>query len=235
MPWFRVPRGAGPHGPRDRAPSPFSLKKHDRSFKSPVVGRGETTRQRILDHAMAVASAEGFDGLTIGRLSADLKLSKSGLFAHFGSKEALQEALLELTADRFVDAVIRPAITANPRGLPRLRAAFENWLEWGRAPDLPGGCLLIAAGFEFDDRPGLVRDLLVRYQRDLLATLARSVRLAAAEGHLAPDTDPDQAAFEIYGLILSFHHAYRLLQDAEADRRVRAAFERLLRSYGAAD
>lgn len=182
---------------------------------------------------MAVASAEGFEGLTIGRLSADLKLSKSGLFAHFGSKEALQEALLALTAERFVGAVIRPAIDGHARGLPRLRAAFENWLEWGKAPELPGGCLLIAAGFEFDDRPGLVRDLLVRYQTQLLGTLARSVRLAVEAGHLDAEADPDQVAFEIYGLILSFHHAYRLLEDAEAEQRVRTAFERLLRSYGA--
>jgi AcrR family transcriptional regulator len=129
------------------------------------VGRGESTRQRILEHAMAVASAEGFDGLTIGRLSADLGLSKSGLFAHFGSKEALQEALLDLTAARFTERVIRPALEA-PRGLPRLEAVIERWLEWGRGSDMPGGCLLMAAGFEFDDRPGLIREVLVRHQRD---------------------------------------------------------------------
>jgi len=198
------------------------------------VGKGELTRQRILDHALAVASAEGFEGLTVGRLSTDLGLSKSGLFAHFGSKESLQAAVLELTAARFIDTVLRPAL-AHPRGLPRLRAAFENWLEWDKAPALPGGCPLLAAGFEFDDKPGLLHDTLARHQRDLLATLARSARMSVEAGHLDADADPEQLAFELLGLIFSFHHAHRLLRDAAAEARVRAAFARLLRSYGATE
>jgi AcrR family transcriptional regulator len=190
------------------------------------VRKGETTRQAILEHATALASKVGLEGLSIGGLAEDLELSKSGLFAHFQSKEALQLQVVDHAARRFVDAVVRPALTA-PRGEPRVRAVFERWMEW---PRLPGGCFFVSAISEFDDRPGLVRDRLVQLQKDWLETIANTVRTAIAEGHFHADADPEQFAHDLYGVMLGYHHAARLLGDPRATERARRAFEALLRA-----
>src|SRR4026209_785464 len=126
--------------------------------------KGAQTRENILDHAVRLASETGLEGLTIGTLADELKLSKSGLFAHFRSKEALQVQVLEHVAARFVDFVVKPAL-AEPRGAPRLRALFERLIEWPKRKEFPGGCPIIAAASELDDRPGPARDLLVGQQR----------------------------------------------------------------------
>ncbi len=193
------------------------------------MGKGDQTREAILERALRLASQVGLEGLTIGRLAGDLDLSKSGLFAHFQSKEALQVQTLERAAERFTSAVVRPALEA-PRGLRRARALLENWLRWPEAVPQPGGCVFVAAAAELDDRPGPARDLLVRLQRDWLGVLARTFRGAIENGELREGADPDQLAFELYGIMLSCHHASRLLRDEKAAPRARKAFDRLVAS-----
>lgn len=196
------------------------------------MGKGEDTRGAILDRAIGLASQVGLEGVTIGRLAETLDLSKSGLFAHFRSKEALQIAILERAADLFVGAVVRPALAA-PRGEPRLRALFECWLRWPRTVPQPGGCIFVQVATELDDRPGPARDRLVQLQRDWLDVIATTARGARDDGQLRSDADPAQLAFELYGIMLVAHHATRLLRDPRADERARRAFERLLDSVRA--
>ena len=184
------------------------------------------TRQAVLDEATRIASRVGLDGLTIGSLARQTQLSKSGLFAHFRSKESLQLQVLEHAAAHFLDVVVRPALEA-PRGEPRLRELFERWLAWA-ANALPGGCLFVAAGTEFDDQPGPVRDCLVRGQRDWMETISHVFRTGVAEGHFRPDADPDQFAQDVHGVLLAYHHASRLLGDPNAQMRARRAFDTLL-------
>lgn len=191
------------------------------------MGKGEETRQTVLDHALQEASRLGLEGLSIGNLAKELGLSKSGLFAHFQSKEALQIQVLELASQRFVEAVVAPALK-KPRGIPRIRELFERWMGWSEKAGLPGGCLFVAAAVELDDQPGPVRDALVRSQRDWLDALSKAVQIAVAEGHFRPDVDPDQFAHDLYGVILGYHHAHRLLRDRKARARAIRAFEALL-------
>jgi AcrR family transcriptional regulator len=191
------------------------------------MGKGEITRQAILDKATAVASQAGLDGLTIGKLADELALSKSGLFAHFGSKESLQVAVLENAAARFVDIVVKPALRA-PRGEARLRALFENWSLWPKKSRLPGGCVFVAAGVELDDQPGPARDCLVRQQRDFLNLIATTVKGAIAERQFRQDLDAEQFAHDFYAVMLGYHHAFRLLRDPRAEKRATRAFEALV-------
>jgi AcrR family transcriptional regulator len=191
------------------------------------VRKGDLTRQSILEHAAGLASRVGLEGLTIGRLADDLDLSKSGLFAHFHSKEALQVQVLEHAAARFTEVVIRPALSA-ARGEPRLRALFERWRRWPKESGMPGGCFFVQAAVELDDQPGPARELLVRQQKDWLDVIATVIRTAVAEGHFRKDVDAEQLAFELYGVMLAWHHAARLLRDARAEGRARAAFEGLV-------
>lgn len=191
------------------------------------MGKGETTRAAILEHATTLATSIGLDALSIGKLATDLNLSKSGVFAHFQSKEALQLAVVETAVAHFTDLVVRPGLKA-PRGEPRLRALLERWLAWGALSAKPGGCFFVAAAAELDDRPGPARDALVASQRDWLELLAGAIGAAVREGHLRPDLDPEQLAFELYGVVLSTHHRARLLGERDAFTRARAAIERLL-------
>ncbi|HET7747338.1 MAG TPA: TetR/AcrR family transcriptional regulator [Vicinamibacteria bacterium] len=191
--------------------------------------KGEHTRQSILKHALALSSQVGLGGLTIGHLAEQLGLSKSGLFAHFRSKEALQIQVLQYAAEQFVQRVVRPALTA-PRGEPRVRAIFERWSEWGMHRPLPGGCVFVAAASELDDQPGPVRDQLVRTQREWLDFLATASRMGVEKGEFRAEADADQFAHDLYGIMLAFHHAHRLLGDPAADTRARRAFEALISS-----
>jgi AcrR family transcriptional regulator len=176
-----------------------------------------------------LASQVGLDGLTIGRLADDLDLSKSGLFAHFQSKEALQVQVLRHAADRFVEAVLRPALKA-PRGESRVRQLFERWLDWPRVVPQPGGCVFVAAATELDDKPGPARDLLVELQRDWLEVIANAVRTAIGTGDFHGGVDPEQFAQDLYGIMLASHHATRLLRDPKAVTRARAAFEAIVKA-----
>jgi AcrR family transcriptional regulator len=193
------------------------------------MAKGDETRARILDRAFRLASRDGLEGLTLGTLAADLGLSKSGLFAHFRSKEELQVEVLAAAAREFEDFVLRPAFTA-PRGAPRLKRLFDNWLRWVNDPALPGGCIFVAASAELDDREGRARDFLVGTQRQLLATIAKSARLSIEAGHFRRDLDCEQIGFELYGIVLGYNHAKRLLRDPRAEARARAAFRRLMTS-----
>jgi AcrR family transcriptional regulator len=191
------------------------------------MSKGEATRQTILDHSVSLASTVGLDGLTIGRLAEELALSKSGLFAHFRSKETLQIQTLEHAGARFVDLVIRPSL-ATPRGESRIRAAFRLWMDWPRKSGLPGGCLFVAAAAELDDQPGAARDHLVAQQRQWLALLANVVRGAITEGHFRAEVEPEQFAQDLYGVMLACFLSQRLLADPDAGRRARTAFENLV-------
>ena len=194
--------------------------------------KGEQTRTAILDAALAIASRLGLEGLTIGSLADATGMSKSGLFAHFGSREDLQLAVLEHAAQRFGDRVLRPALKID-RGLPRMRALFERWLDWTNESGLPGGCIMISAAAEYDDRPGPIRDAVIAYQRLGASIEEKAVRLAIEEGHLRPDTDPEQIAFEMLGIVLANHNHRRLLGDKEARKRSLVAFEELIARHAA--
>jgi len=192
-----------------------------------ITAKGADTRHAVLERAVALASKVGLGGLTIGTLAEDLKLSKSGLFGHFRSKEALQIQVLNHAAERFVEAVIRPAL-AQPRGEPRVRSIFHRWLDWARSSPMPGGCLFVAAATELDDKDGPVRDRLQQLQREWLGVLATSYQKGIEEGHFPKDADPDQFAHDLYGVMLAYHHAHRLLRDPKAEVRARHAFQALL-------
>lgn len=194
--------------------------------------KGELTRQVILERAVRLASRVGLQGLSIGGLAEELQLSKSGLFAHFRSKASLEVEVLEAATALFTEAVIRPAL-ARPRGEPRIRALFERWLEWSRNAMLEGGCIFVAASAELDDTPGPARDRLVQSQKDWLDCLAQTARTAINEGYFRPDTDVEQFATEVHGVMLAYHHSARLMRDAKAEQRARRAFENVLRAYRA--
>jgi len=189
--------------------------------------KGERTRQSILDRAVALASLEGLEGLTIGRLADDLGMSKSGLFAHFGSKEELQLATIEAAAGRFIDEVFRPALKTE-RGYPRLMAICRSWLSYIRREVFPGGCFFEAASFEFDGRPGAVRDAIAKRMNDWVVALEKAINMAKDEGHLRRDVDPKQLAFEINSLFFGANFAYQLRDDKRAlDRAMKAIEARL--------
>lgn len=193
-----------------------------------MVSKGESTRNLILDRAMAEASLVGLEGLSIGGMARDVGMSKSGLFAHFSSKLELQHQVLQMAIDRFVESVIAPAFQ-QPRGEPRFRALFENWLEWEDSDWMPGGCIFISTANELDDRPGPLRDLLVDSQRSWMQALAKAASLGVEERHFRAGLDCDQMAYEIYSIILAYHHCHRLLRDPRSRERVQRAFERLIR------
>jgi AcrR family transcriptional regulator len=193
----------------------------------PATAKGAQTREAILETALSLASVGGLAGLSIGSLAREVGLSKSGLFAHFGSKEELELAVLQTAVDRFVSEVVTPALR-QPRGEPRVRALFERWLDWEVAKFLPGGCPFLAVAKEVDDRPGPVRDFLVRTQRDWLDALAAAARIAVVEGHFREDLDAEQFAYEVYSTILGCSQFHRLLRDPATWERCRAAFDGLL-------
>jgi AcrR family transcriptional regulator len=195
------------------------------------VRKGEQTRTLILTEAVALASQVGLEGLSIGALADRMDMSKSGLFAHFGSKEDLQLLTLRQAQRLFQDRVLSPALK-EPRGVPRLRALFTAWLaSIERNDDPPCSALILAASAEFDDRPGTVRDLLVAGQRELRGVIAKAIRLAIDEGQLQPRVDPWQLSFEVFGIVLAAHHDRRLLDDARSAARAQDAFERLIEAY----
>jgi AcrR family transcriptional regulator len=189
-----------------------------------------STRDLILDHAYELARNDGLEGLSIGTLAIDVGMSKSGLFAHFGSREDLQLAVLDTGTRRFMTKVLLPALK-RPRGLPRLRSIVANWLEWGR--EYQSGCVLLSATSEYDGRNGALHDKVVEQQAGWRGELQRAIAQAAAEGHLRADTDTAQLAFEIYALMLGVHHDAGLFGFDEAGQRAAQAFERLWRSWQA--
>jgi AcrR family transcriptional regulator len=191
--------------------------------------KGQQTRAAILDAALGLASHVGLEGLSIGALAEVTQMSKSGVFAHFGSREELQISVVREYNAKFEEEVFYPAL-AEPRGLPRLRALFERWVK-RVSVELDSGCIYISGAVEFDDRPGPVRDALVSMVRAWHSALERAIRLAVEEGHLKPDTDAMQLLFELHGLILALHHDARFLRLPGAMDRVQRAFEHALAHY----
>lgn len=191
--------------------------------------KGQQTRAAILDAALGLASHVGLEGLSIGALAEVMQMSKSGVFAHFGSREELQISVIREYHARFEDEVFFPSIR-EARGLPRLKALFERWVR-RVSVELDSGCIYISGAVEFDDRPGPVRDALASMVRAWQTALERSIRIAVEEGHLRADTDSGQMLFEIHGLILALHHDARFLRNAGVLDRARAGFERVVAFY----
>ena len=191
--------------------------------------KGQRTRASILQRAVDLASLEGLEGLTIGRLAEELRMSKSGLFAHFGSKEELQLAAIEAAGERFIDEVVRPALNAE-RGYPRLVAICHSWLDYVRRRVFPGGCFFAAASFEFDGRPGPVRDAIAAMMDSWIVALEKAVRMARDEGHLHPKVDPKQLAFEINALFFGANFSYQMRDNKRAIGRAWKAIENRLES-----
>jgi AcrR family transcriptional regulator len=190
--------------------------------------KGMATREWILDRAYELARQAGLEGLSIGAVALSAGMSKSGVFAHFGSREQLQLALLDSVGARFVAFVKTPALR-EPRGLPRLRKMAHLWCEWSRIHQ--SGCVLLSAAVEYDGRDGSVREHVLRQQADWRDQLRRAIRLAIEVGHLRTDTDATQLAFEIYCLMLGLHHDAGLFGYEEARHRTELALERLFASY----
>jgi len=185
------------------------------------------TRDAIVARAVDVASLEGLEGITIGRLASDLTMSKAGVIGHFGSKEALQLAAVKDASARFRTAVWAPAEHVTP-GLPRLRAIADHWLDYCESETFPGGCFLSAASFEFDDREGAVRDAVAAALALWHRVLSAEVGTAVGAGDMPADTDPDQIAFELEAITLGATQARRLHRDPHAGERARRATTRLL-------
>jgi AcrR family transcriptional regulator len=179
--------------------------------------KGERTRHSILERAVDVASLEGLEGLTIGRLAEELSMSKSGLFAHFGSKEDLQIATIEAAQERFRVEVLRPAF-AEPRGLPRLTALCLAFVGYVERRVFPGGCFFAGASFEFDGRRGAVREMIARAMDGWIETLETAITMARDEGHIDPHVDTKQLAFELNSIFMGLTFAFELLKDPEAPR-----------------
>lgn len=191
------------------------------------MGKGERTRAAILDQALALTSTDGLSGLTIGSLADATGMSKSGLFAHFGSKEQLQQAVLERASELFGEAVVRPAL-AEPPGLPRLEAMFRNWIAWTRRSELPGGCPFQIASAEVDDKPGPLRDAVAGNMDRLRGVLAGAAQRAVEAGDLRADLDVDQFVFGLIGIYHAYNHMNRLLRDPQAGAMAEKAFRALV-------
>ena len=191
--------------------------------------KGELTRAAILDVALELSSRDGLEGLTIGVLADRMNMSKSGVFAHFGSREDLQLEVVKLYHHRFEQEVFFPSVR-EPRGLPRLQSMFDRWLA-RVSVEIASGCIYISGAVEYDDRPGPIREQLVSMVQAWQNALLRSVQQAIDTGDLKPDTDAQQMVFEMYGLILALHHDARFLRMPGSVERARRGFERLIENY----
>ena len=194
--------------------------------------KGQQTKQAIVEAALGLATQIGLEGLSIGAVAELMQMSKSGVFSHFGSREELQISVVREYFRHFEEEVFRPAL-AQSRGLPRLRALFDNWMK-RVSVELQSGCIFISGAVEFDDRPGPVRDALVSSVQTWLAAFHRAIVQAREEGQLPPQADEKQMAFEIHGLILALHYEARFLKTPGAIDRAVLAFDRVLQRHGAA-
>ena len=191
--------------------------------------KGELTRAAILDVALELASREGLEGLTIGLLADKMNMSKSGVFAHFGSREDLQMEVLKLYHRRFEQEVFVPSVK-EARGIPRLQAMFARWIK-RVSVEIASGCIYISGAVEYDDRPGPIREELVAMVRAWQGALLRCVQQCIDSGQLQLDTDAQQMVYEMYGLILALHHDARFLRRPGSIDRARVGFDRLLENY----
>jgi AcrR family transcriptional regulator len=182
--------------------------------------KGVRTREAILARAVDIASAQGLEGLTVGSLAEQLGMSKSGLFAHFGSKEELQLATVEMARQVFIEKVTLPAIAA-PKGMPRLWSLIDHWLALVEKRVFEGGCFFTAASFEFDGRLGVVRDRIAEIMHEWINCITSSVKKAQEVGHLDPKLDATRLAFEFHAIAIGAHWAHQLLEDRHAYSRAR--------------
>ncbi|MGE0331420.1 MAG: TetR/AcrR family transcriptional regulator [Ramlibacter sp.] len=204
--------------------------------KSPRPGgralqKGQQTKAVIVEAALGLATQIGLEGLSIGALAEVTQMSKSGVFAHFGSREELQISVIREYHTRFEDEVFYPAMR-EPRGLPRLRALFANWMK-RTSVEIDSGCIYISGAVEFDDRAGPVRDALASSVMTWHAAMKRALVVAREEGHLRADVDEEQMLFEIHGLILALHYEARFLKNPGSIDRAKRGFNNILRLYGA--
>lgn len=190
------------------------------------MGKGEQTRALIVDQAVALAGVEGLAALSIGELAKAAGLSKSGLFAHFGSKQALQQAILAHVVERFTAQVVVSALTPGD-GVSRLRKLFENYLRWA-GEDQPAGCPLQASSVELDDQPGPLRDYLSEQQREWFEVIGRMAAKAVRQGQFKADLDTEQFAFAFHAILLGYNYANRMLRDPKAGQRAHLAFDALI-------
>ena len=193
--------------------------------------KGQQTKAAIIDAALRMAAQVGLEGLSIGALAEAMSMSKSGVFAHFGSREELQISVVREYYARFEQEVFAPAMGLS-RGLPRLRALFEHWMRYTSA-ELDSGCIFISGAVEFDDRPGAVRDALVAAVGAWMDAITRAIVQAREEGHFPPKADERQIAFEIHALILALHYEARFLQRSGSTERALRGFVNVLTRHGA--
>lgn len=189
--------------------------------------KGQLTRTAIIEQALLSATRVGFEQLSLADLAADTNMSKSGLYAHFKSKEALQEAVLDRAAERFSEIVVQPAMR-QPRGIPRLQGLFDGYMVWLGGTVTEGRCLFMALSQEYRDKPGIIRDKVVQSFKDWHSTIGRVINDAVDEGDLRADTDPRQFAFEMAGIGMSFQSSFKLMGRSDAEAMARRAFARLL-------
>jgi AcrR family transcriptional regulator len=206
----------------------FLLDKNERSFYVVGMAKGEDTKLIVLEAGLDMASQLGLECVTIGNLAKTTNMSKSGVFAHFQSKENLQIEILHYAARLFSEGVIIPALKIKA-GTPRIRSLVDNWIQW--ASELTGGCIFVSASADFSDRPGKVKDVLLHQQKEWINCLKRIAQSAVQVGDFRRDIDDDQFAFDLYSLLLGFHLYYNLLDDAEIRKRQETALVRLLDSY----
>ncbi len=192
--------------------------------------KGQQTKAAIVDAALGLATQIGLEGLSIGALAEVTQMSKSGVFAHFGSREELQISVIREYHHRFEEEVFYPALSAE-RGLPRLRAMFANWMQ-RTSVEIDSGCIYISGAVEFDDRPGPVRDALASSVMTWHAALRRTIIMARELGHLRADVDEEQMLFEIHGLILALHYEARFLKNPGSIQRANTGFDHILARYG---
>ncbi|RYX91727.1 MAG: TetR/AcrR family transcriptional regulator [Comamonadaceae bacterium] len=197
---------------------------------SRALQKGQQTKAAIVDAALGLATQIGLEGLSIGALAEVTQMSKSGVFAHFGSREELQISVIREYHARFEEEVFYPAMQ-QPRGLPRLRAMFSNWMKRTSA-EIDSGCLYISGAVEFDDRPGPVRDALAGSVNTWLAAMYRAIVQAKETGQLREDADEHQVSYEIHGLILALHYEARFLKTPGSIARANAGFDNILARYG---
>ena len=190
--------------------------------------RGEDTREAILKMGLDMASLVGLENVTIGTLAVETNMSKSGLFAHFRSKENLQVAILKHAGEDFTNKVIIPALKT-PRGIERIRTVVEKWIEY--SSQISGGCIFVTASTEYSDRQGTVRDVLLKQQNDWIDSLKKMAISAVKSGEFRENIDAEQFAFDLYSMLLGYHYYHRLLKDRDIQKKHKQALENLLDNY----
>ena len=201
---------------------------HERSYYYRLMTKGKDTKHIILNAGLKMATQLSLESVSIGNLAKATRMSKSGLFAHFQSKENLQIEILKHAGELFTEGVVASALMEKA-GIPRIKALVKNWIAW--SSKLTGGCIFVSSSAEFTDRPGKVRDYILEQQEDWIDSQRQIARSAIGVGDFRKDIDCDQFAFDLYSMLLGFHLYHKMLNNAETKKRQAAALERLLENY----